>query len=170
METIIVSVVSMALIIVSTLTVTVSTLQSANRLADAWKSMEQRSSNMSQTGIRAAAPDNYQGGLIDLTVENEGNVNLNDFPSWDVILQYQPGAASYLTYAATYPPAPGQWAVDGIFVAGGSPEVFDPNILNPAEWMRVSINPSPEVGVGEMARIIVSTPNGVTSQCYVTRS
>jgi len=48
--------------------------------------------------------------------------------------------------------------------------VFDLNILNPGEQMTVSINPSQELGFGETARIIFSTPNGVTAQGYITRA
>jgi len=169
METIIVSVVSMALIIISTLTVTISTLQSANRMADAWKTMETRSSSIGQTEIRITAPTDYTGGLINLTVANEGHTNLSDFTDWDVILQYQSGNSAYLAYAPGGAPAPGQWAMLGIRVADGSPEVFDPGILNPGEVMTVSINPATEVPQDQMARMTVATPNGITSQGYVTR-
>jgi hypothetical protein len=54
-------------------------------------------------------------------------------------------------------------------MANESPEVFDPNILDPGEVMIVTINPEREIGTGETARIVISTPNGVTSQCFVTR-
>ena len=169
METIIVSVVSMALIIISTLTVTISTFQSANRMADAWKAMETRSSSIGQTEIRVTAPAGYAGGLINLTVANEGHTNLSDFTDWDVILQYQTGDSTYLGYEPGGTPAPGEWAVLAIRVADGSPEVFDPGILNPGEVMTVSINPATEILEGQMARMIVATPNGITSQGYVTR-
>ncbi len=169
METILVSVVSMALIIISTLAVTVSTFQSANRMADAWKTMEARSSSIGQTEIRVSAPPDYAGGIIDLMVANEGHTNLSDFSGWDVILQYQAGDSTYLSYAAGGAPAAGQWTVNGIRVTGGSPEVFDPGILNPGEVMTISINPDPAVPQGEMARMTVATPNGITSQGYVTR-
>ena len=170
METIIVSVVSMALIIISTLVVTVSTFQSANKMADAWKSMEERSSVVRQTIIRVSTPDSYQGGLINLTVKNEGNANLGDLPRWDAIIQHQSGNAYYLEYSDTYPPGPGEWAVEGIFITVGTPEVFDLNILNPGEQMTVAINPSQELGIGETARVMLSTPNGVTTQGYITRT
>jgi hypothetical protein len=170
METIIVSVVSMALIIISTLVVTVSTFQSANKMADAWKSMEERSSIVRQTIIRITTPNSYNGGLFDLTVRNEGNANLNDFPRWDAIIQRQSGNASYLVYSEIYPPGPGEWAVEDILITEGTSEVFDLNILNPGEQMTVSINPSQELGFGETARIIFSTPNGVTAQGYITRA
>jgi hypothetical protein len=169
MDTILVSIISLALIIVSTLTVTLSSFKSANRMADAWKMMEERSALASRTDIATVAPPDYRGGLIDLTVRNDGHVNLSDFNEWDVIVQDQSGVTSYLLYSPTYPPAAGQWALNGIFVTEGIPEVFDRNILNPGERMTVSIAPVTEVGVGQMARVLVSTPSGVTSQCFVTR-
>jgi hypothetical protein len=169
METILVSVISVALVIITTLTMTFNAFQSTNGLADSWKKMEAQSTSIRQTEIRVLAADNYQGGQIDLWVKNEGKINLDDYPSWDVIIQYQSGNAYYLSYAVTYPPGPGKWTVNGIFVADDTPEVFDPNILNPEEMMLVAVNPETEIGIGEMAKIIVSTPNGVTCQCFVTR-
>jgi hypothetical protein len=104
-----------------------------------------------------------------VAVQNEGRTNLYDYAGWDVIIQYQSGNASHLSYAATYPPGSGEWAIEGIFMANESPEVFDPNILDPGEVMIVTIYPEREIGTGETARIVISTPNGVTSQCFVTR-
>lgn len=167
MDTILAAVVIIILIIVSTMTMTVSVFQSANNLADAWKDMEAQSVSISETEISAAG--NYSGGLVDVTVLNEGRTNLYDYSSWDAIIQYQSGDAFHLSYAEDYPPGSGEWAIEGIFMVGGSPEVFDPNILNPGEAMIVAINPEMEIGIGETARIVISTPNGVTSQCFVTK-
>jgi len=170
METILVSLISMALIVVSTLGVTLSTLKSANKMADAWQAMEQRSSSMVRTEISAAGPANYQGGIINVTVQNIGQVSLQEFASWDVILQYQSGSAVYLTYSATSTPGFGQWTMNGIFVAGGAPAAFDPGILDPGEYMTVSVNPSSPIPAKQMAKLTISTPNGVTTQCYITSS
>lgn len=169
MDTILVSVVALALIIVSTLTLTVSTFQSANTLADAWREMESQSVSVQRTEIRVVTANDYTGGLLDLEVQNEGGTDLHEFPKWDVIMRYQSGDAHYLSYASDYPPGSGEWAVKGIFMADGSPEIFDPNILNPGEVMKVTINPETEIGIGEAAMIVISAPNGVTSQCFVRR-
>jgi len=169
METILVSLVCMALIVISTVTLTVSTFQSASRLADSWQTMEQTSSNLARTEISAVAPADYAGGILDFTVQKGGQINLADFPGWDVIVRYQSGDVQYLTYSATYPPAANQWTVKGIYMLDGNPEVFDPDILDPGEMMTVSANLSPEISQGETAAVTVSTPNGVTAQCYVTR-
>jgi hypothetical protein len=169
METILISLVCLALIVMSTVTMTISLFQSENGLVNSWKIAEAQASSMRQTEIAASAPQDYQGGAIDLEIENEGHVDLSDFPKWDVIVQYESGTIRYLTYTASYPPGNNQWTVKGIYVSDGSPEVFDQNILNPGESMIATINLSPEIGQGEMVRVTVCTPNGITSQCYVTR-
>jgi hypothetical protein len=170
MDTILVAVVILVLIIMSTLIMTVNVFQSANTLGDAWKDMEAQSISISETEISVLFTGNYSGGLIDVAVQNKGRTNLYDYAGWDVIIQYQSGNASHLSYVETYPPSSGEWAIEGIFMDEGSPEVFDPNILDPGEVMNVAINNSEmEIGIGETGRIVISTPNGVTSQCFITR-
>jgi hypothetical protein len=169
MDTILVAVVVLVLIIMSTLIITVTVFQSANNLGDAWKDMESQSISISETEIGVLFTGNYTGELIDVAVQNEGRTNLYDYPSWDVIIQYQSGDAFHLSYVEAYPPGSGEWAIEGIFMAGGSTEVFNPNILDPGEVMSVAINPETEIGIGETGRIVISTPNGVTSPCFVTR-
>jgi hypothetical protein len=168
METSLVSLISMALIVVSVVTMTVSMFQSSSKLADSWNEMERQSSCIARTSINASAPDNYQGGLIDLTIENSGQVNLNGFSGWDFIFQFQSGNSRYLAYTASYPPGDNQWSVRGIYMPDGLPEKFDPTILNPGENIIVSVALNPGIGKGETAKVTVSTPIGVTSQCYVT--
>jgi len=167
METLLITLVSMALIIFSTVTMTVSIFQSANRMADSWKMMEKQSGIIRRTEITTLPPQDYQGGAIDLTVQNAGQIDLAEFSRWDVIFQYQSGIACYVTYAAAYPPGGNQWAVKGIYFSEGVPEVFQPNILNPGENMVVSVNLNPGIGEGEAGRVTISTPGGVTSQCQV---
>lgn len=167
MDTIVVAVVILVLVIMSVLTMMVVVFQSANDLADSWRNMETQSISISETRISVSG--NYSSGLIDIAVQNEGGTNLYDYPGWDVIIQYQSGQSSRSSYSGSYPPASGGWAIEGIYMVGGLPEVFDPNILNPGEEMVLSINPGIFIGDGETSRIIISTPNGVTSQCFVTK-
>lgn len=167
MDTILVAIVVIVLVIMSVLTMTFSLFQSADNLSDAWKDMEAQSVSISDTEISATG--NYSGGAINIAVENEGRTNLYEYPGWDVIIQYQSGQASHLAYEETYPPGSGEWSISDIVMEDESPEIFDPGILNPGEIMNIAANPVVDLGVGETARIVVSTPNGVTSQCFVTR-
>jgi len=169
METILVSLVTIGLIIVSTLTMLTSSFQVATRLSDSWKEMETNASGITRTFIGAAPSSNYTGGNIVLTVQNEGATDLEDFPSWDVIATYQEGGVEYLVYTTDYPPGSNEWAVEGIYLPDGRSEVFDAGILNPGEEMKTELNLNPEISENETARITISTPNGVTSQCLITR-
>ncbi len=171
METLLVSLVSLALIIVSSVTMAINTLQSTNKAADSWKQMETQSSEIIRTDIVALPPQNYAGGAIDLTVENGGQTNLSNFNQWDVIVQYQTGGVTYLTYTPNYPPGgDNEWTVEAIYSSGETPEIFDPGVLDPGEHMVVAIVINPEIETGETCKITISTPNGVKSQTQVTRT
>jgi hypothetical protein len=169
METILVSLVCLALIIISSVTMAISTLQSTNKVADSWKQMTEQSISISRTDIITLPPPNYAGGPIDLTVKNDGQTNLNDFSKWDVIVQYQTGSTTYLNFTAVFPPGDNQWTVKGIYTSGGTPEVFNHNVLDQGEQMIISIILNPELITGQACRLTISTSNGVKSQTDVTR-
>jgi hypothetical protein len=140
----------------------------ATTLSDSWKEMEAKASSIRNTHIDAVS-SNYTGGNIILTVQNKGATDLEDFPAWDVIAAYQDGGVEYLDYTSGYSPGSNEWAVEGIYMPNGSPEVFDPEILNPGEEIKTELNLSQEVSENETVRITISAPNGVTAQCLVTR-
>ena len=130
--------------------------------------MEAQSSELVRTNIIAVPPASYAGGVLELTVKNDGQTNSADFAQWDVIVQYQNGDFSYLAYSPAGPEDPGQWTVQGIYNAGGSPETFDPGILDPGEQLTVSITLDRSLSSGQSCEITVSTPNGIKSQTQVT--
>ena len=169
METALISIVSIALVIISTVTMTMGLFQSATGLAGAWEQMEQQAGDIRQTEISVIPPEDYAGGLVDLTVMNVGQTNLGDFPDWDVITQYESNSLIYLEYSEDFPPDYDSWTVNDITITGNGAECFDPGILNPGEEMNLVINLWPEIGEGDTARITITTPNGVTSTCYVIR-
>ncbi len=168
MESVLVVLVSIALIIVSVVTMTMNTIQNTARLSSTWKAMEQKASSIQRTAIVSVPPQNYHGGVIDLIIKNEGQVNIHDFAQWDVIVEKQDGSSNYLNYSVSYPPGDHTWAIKGIFVSDNVPEAFDINILNPGEQLVVSINPDGIIDSGQTIKITLSTANGITAQCYVT--
>jgi hypothetical protein len=169
MESVLIFIVSIALVIVSVVTMAMNLMQNTAHLSSTWKVMEQRARVVQRTAIVGISPPNYQGGIIDLTVNNEGQVDLNDFSHWDIIAEEQDGSSHYLTYAPNYPPASNQWALKGIFVAENDPEAFDINIFNPGEMVVLGIHPDGIIEVGNTIKITISTADGITSQCYVTQ-
>ncbi len=169
METALISLVCISFVIIGTMTMMMTSLHSASMFADSWKQMEQQAGDIRRTEIVTVPPEDYGGGDINLTVNNEGQTNLDNFLHWDVIAQYQYGGTNYITYTDSPSPGSNEWTVEGVYLPDASPEVFDHDILNPGEQMTVVINLNPEIGEGHTGRITVSTPNGVTSQCLVSR-
>ena len=168
MESILISFVTLVLIIVSTVTLTMNTVNSSAKLTDSWKAMQEKANTIRRTEIVSCPPESYAGGIIDLVVNNNGQVNISDFAHWDVIVESQDGGADSMEYSANYPPENNQWAIKGIFISENVTEVFDLNILNPGEQMVIGINPSGMIDVGKTIKITLSTSEGVTSQCFVT--
>jgi hypothetical protein len=170
MESIMISIVSLALIIISTVTMTMNTLSSATRLSESWKDMQARAVLLQRTAIVSVPPATYAGGSIPLTVKNEGQVNVSDFARWDVIVEDLVHGTRYLTYSSTYPPGDNQWAIQGMFISGTVPEAFDLGVLNPGEQMAIALAPNPEAPSDQPVKITVATGDGVTTQCFITGS
>ncbi len=171
MESALISLVSVALVIIATVTMMMSAFGSASTVTDSWRQMEQRAEQIRRTDITAVPPDNYGGGNIELLVRNDGQTDLSDFSHWDIIAQYQASGIYYIDYTDNANPGSNEWTVEGIYLSDNTsmPEIFDFNILNPGETANLTINLNPEIGAGENAKITASTPNGVTSQSIVTR-
>ena len=168
MENAIVSLISTALIILCSVIMMTSTLQATSTMAVSLQAMSQEFSELNATAI-SAETDNYYGGSIEVRIVNDGQNNLYDFSKWDVIAQYAGGTATYLEYVTGTSAGANQWAVAGINISPIQVEIFDPGILNPAEYLRLKITLDPELTLGESARITVASPSGIQTQCLVTR-
>ena len=100
-------------------------------------------------------------------------VALNDFPRWDVVIQYTGSDNNY--YIKRLPYTAGalgnnQWTVTGIFLDAqtSDPEIFDPGILNPDEEVVLQIKLNPAVKALSTNLVSVVTPNGIVSQINFT--
>lgn len=169
MENAIVSLICITLILVGTVTMTMSSFSSVDMISGSWKQMEDQAQEMRQTEIACVSllvPGEYGGSRVAITIRNEGGASLSDFNRWDVIVQYEVGNVEWLPF---YPhdTSPG-WTVDGIFFSG-SPEVFEPDILNPGEEMLLILNLDPSVGEGTTNRVMISTPSGVAAEIIFQR-
>jgi len=166
MENAIVSLICITLILVGTVTMTMRSFSSVDMISDSWKQMEDQAQEMRQTeivGVSSSVPGEYGGSRVEITIRNEGGVSLSDFNRWDVIIQYEGDNVEWLPYDTS----PG-WTVGGIFFSG-SPEVFEPNILNPGEEMVLILNLDPPVGEGTTNRVTISTPSGTAAEVIFQR-
>ena len=117
MESLLISLISVALVIVATVTMTISTFGSTVKITDSLLKMEQQSDAIRHTAITVTPPANYSGGNINLMVANDGQTNLSDFANWDLMVEYQSGDIKYLDYTTNTSPSANQWTVYGIFMS-----------------------------------------------------
>jgi hypothetical protein len=172
LESLFISLISVALVVVATVSMTVSLFTSTVNITDSWRKIEERSELVRRTSIVASPPVSYNGGVVVLTVANNGETNLANFDNWDVIVEYRSGQTNYLSYTSNPVPAANEWTIEGIYLSTNTsmPEVFDIGILNGWETAKIILGLAQEIGGGESVRFTVSTDIGVTSQCIVTRS
>ena len=101
-------------------------------------------------------------------LENSGQTKLADYDKWDIIVQYYDGAGTY--YIKWLPYTEGtlgnnEWEVVWIRLDGEA-EIFEPNVLNPKEEIKIRAQFNPSVGAGTTNMVVVATPNGITASTY----
>ncbi len=173
MEHAIISLVSIAIILGGTVTLTLSALLPIDTLANSWKQATENSAEMMRTDIAGAGsdvPDPYSGSRVEINIRNDGSIALCDYPSWDVIVYYysdnSTATVQWLPYTASL--ADNEWTVDSITYEG-QPETFQPNTLNPGETMKLLIQLDPPVNEGSVNAATISTPSGVATQVIFQR-
>jgi len=170
MESAIMSLISMAIILVGTLVMAQGTLDSVDATSASWQQAEKRMGEVRRTDVDSVSVVLQPGNtVLDITLGNQGEVALNDFPRWDVVVQYRGADDNYyikrLPHTSADPPGDNQWTVTGIFLdaQASNPEIFEPGILNPEEEAVLQIKLNPVVKSGSTNRVNVTTPNGVVT-------
>ena len=160
MENIIITLICVGLIMVGTLNMSMSSLNSIDVLSDSWKTSQSRIMDNSHTMISALSSlTNVDGDYVEINIKNEGSTLLGEFDRWDVIVTYQQGAVQWLSNSTE---APG-WYVEGIYY-DGNPEIHGPDILNPGEDVKIILKLSPPVSTGTTNLATITTNNGITTQ------
>ena len=136
----------------------------------AWKSMQNTASDMLRTDLGGVSGSTTDGTTVDVIFSNDGSTRLAAFAEWDVILQYweATGTPGYqVTRLAYNPGTPGslgdnEWAVEGTYYDSGATtaDAFDPGILNPDEYIKITMKLNPIVGTPNANVAFVSPPNG----------
>ena len=172
MATAIVSLICIGVILSGGMILAQSAIVSADHIFDNWKIMEKRITDNVNTIISATGvTDNGAAGL-EVNVRNTGQRALGNFPDWDVIVQYYSAPGNVyikkLTYTTGTSPGNDEWAVNTI-QWNGAAEVYQINILDPLEDMKLQVKPNPGVVSGETIIIRISTNNGVTTSIQYTK-
>jgi len=148
------------MLVFSAATMAFSSLNSIDKLATDWKRAESQLRAARLTDITYVSANTTEGGgQVEVLIRNDGDESLAYFENWDVIVRYQNGTVSWVPYTTSSP----GWTVENIYLGGGA-EVFEPNILNPMETMKIVISLDPVAEQGTTNLATVSTPNGVSTQ------
>jgi hypothetical protein len=166
METAIVSLICIALMVFGGMTMSRGFFTSVDSSATRLEEIGSRNEQIMRTEL---TPDSatLDGALDTLTVDlqNTGQTKLADFDKWDIIVQYYDASGTYHTRWLPYAAGgagDNEWEVTWLGM-NGEDEVFEPDVLNPGETMRLDAQLSPPAGVDTTNMVVVSTPNGVTA-------
>ena len=171
METIIVSIICIALIVFGGMTMSQGFMTSVDASTTGLEEIGARDETIMRTELTPVStyletpvgPD-----PLEITLENTGQTRIADFDKWDIIVQYYDDSDAYhvewLPYIQgtldTY-----EWEVVSIEI-NGQPEIFEQGVLNPEEQITLRTLLEPSVGAGTTNMVVVSTPSGVTASTY----
>ena len=164
------SLVCVAILLIGTVTTVFTSFKTTTSLSNSLNAMENKAAEVSRTFINTGISE--YSDVLQMNVYNAGQSDLKDFKNWDVIAEFEQEGnkySIYLTKSDNTVPGDNQWALQGIYLTDGSPEVFDPGILNPGEHAVIAIKLEPPLDEHVTARITTSTELGITAQCQITR-
>ena len=173
MEHAIVSIIAIAIILGGTVTLAFNAISPIDTIATSWKQMTQTTEEIMRTDIAGtdpSVPPGESGARVEITVNNQGQVSLSNYDSWDVIVQYYSDnvtrVVKWIPYTTSL--ADNTWTA-GNWEFNGSPETFEPEILNPGENMTVSMQLDPPVATNTTNLATISTSNCVPTRIIFER-
>ena len=165
MENIIITMACIALILIGTVSFANSSMSSIDEISNSWKQTEKISNEIRLTEITAISSQVYDNGSrAEVVVRNDGAVSLLNFSKWDVIMRYQGGTVKWIPYSASIP----GWTISGIYL-NGKTEIYEPNIFNPMETMKLNIKLSPVLSDNTTNLVTIATNKGVRSVITVVK-
>ncbi len=165
MENVIVFIICAALIIFGGMTMSQNFLSSVDNNSTSFARMEERDISIFRSALSAVRVTEPTAADIEVTIRNTGQTKFRNFDKWDMIVQYTDEDNAYhVKWLPKVAGTPGddQWSVKGIYMNAqlGTPEVFDPGILNAGEEIVVQAKLNPSVKTGATNMVAVSAENG----------
>lgn len=169
METAIVSLLCIALIVFGGMTMSKGFLTSVDASTAGLENISQRDETTMRTSLASVDTSTPSADTLEVVLENSGQVKLANYDKWDIIVQYYDDTGNYDIKWLPYTEGTlgdNEWEVAWIRLENGDPEVFEPNVLNPEEHIKIRIKLNPSVGVGTTNMVVVATPSGITTSTY----
>jgi hypothetical protein len=168
METALVSIICIALIVFGGMTMSQGFMTSVDASTTGLGEMGQRDETIMRTELASVDTSMAGNDTLEITIENSGHTKLADFDKWDVIVQYYDGTGVYNTTWLPYvtgTPGDNEWTVSWIHLDGGA-EIFEPNVFNPGEQLKITAQINPAAGAGTTNMAVIATPNGISLSTY----
>lgn len=168
METAIVSLICIALLVFGGMTMSQGFITSVDASAVGLEETGQRDESIMRTELTPVSTSIPASNTLEEILENSGQTKLADFDKWDVIVQYYDSTGTYYTKWLPYTEGTlgnNEWEVVWIRLNEAA-EVFEPNVLNPEEQIKIRAQLNPSVGAGTTNMVVVATPSGIPTSTY----
>lgn len=175
METIIVSIMSLALIVVGGMTMSQGFLASVDSSATGLNRITLAQEEMMRTNIGIISVTQPSANQVKVIMRNSGQTKLASFSKWDVIVQYYDSTGDFhtewLPYTTDAVLENNEWKVTGIYTdaAEQNAEAIEPGILNSTEYVVFLMKLINPVGSSTTNQVTISTPNGITVSAIFLR-
>jgi hypothetical protein len=168
METVIVSIICIALVMFGGMAMSQGFMTSVDASTTGLGEIGQRDETIIRTELSAVSAGLPTANTLEVILENTGQVKLANFDKWDIIVQYYDSSGGYHAEWIPYTDAAlgdNQWELAWIRLNGAA-EVFEPNVWNPKEQLMLRVQLNPAVGAGTTNMVVVATPSGITASAY----
>ena len=171
METVLVSIVCIALLVFGGMAMSNGFMTSVDASSTGLNELGQRDEIIMRTELTPISTDvSLVPGPdpLEIVLENTGQTKMADFEKWDFIVQYYDDSNTYHVEWLPYDKGvagPNKWGVGWIRL-NGQPEKFEPNVLNPGEQIMIKTWLDPSVSANMTNMVVISTPSGITSSTY----
>jgi hypothetical protein len=167
MESILTAVIIITVLLFAMLMLSNAFISAQDTLHTSWQQMQARVGAQAETRLALVDTEFLsEGAVLEVTLGNEGTIQLADFDRWDAIIQYYDMTSAYyirrLNYLEGAEPITDEWTVKGIYVdaAAAAPELYGRGILDPGEQMVVRMRVSPAIDENTAALVTFSAENG----------
>ena len=173
METVLISIICIALIVFGGMAMSQGFMTSVDASATGLTEIGLQAETLTRTELTPVSTNmTILAGddAVDVIMKNTGQTKMADFDKWDVIVQYYDDSADYNVEWLPYNPSGAstyEWEVIWIQLDGQA-ETFEPNVLNPGEEIKIRMWLDPEVGADTTNLVAISTPSGVTRITYLS--
>ncbi|MFC1908556.1 hypothetical protein ACFLXD_01610 [Chloroflexota bacterium] len=172
MGKVIFSLLALGLFVLAGTTISRNFMNSVDGITSEFVELTSRNENIIRTSISPVSTTLLPGRqILEITLRNDGETKIADFALCDVTVQYYDYLNNYHTYWLSYvegTPGDNQWRVKGIYhdAATGTPELWEPGVLNTAEEIVLQAKLSPKAHISANNLAIISTPDGVKTWNY----